>query len=427
MRRRGGALLPQSQVGRLPRWAGLPPRLTDGFRALRVRNYRLYFIGQLISLTGSWMQTTAQAWLVLQLTRSPVALGLVTTLQFLPIMLLSLFGGVIADRLPRHRLMVGTQVVSLVQAAIFGTLVATGTIQLWQIYVLAAAQGIINAIDNPVRQAFAVELVGREDRVNAVALNSMLFNGARIVGPAIAGVLIARVGFAPALYLNAISFLPPVIGLLMMDTSTFVKLAAAKGRGAMGQQLMEGLRYSWRTPAVLLVMIVVAAIGTFGYNFSVVLPLLAGFVLRTGAEGFGALSAFLGIGSLTAAIVTAYTRQVTARRVLAGASAFSVILGALALSSNFALSSLLLVALGFAGITFATTANSLLQLTVPDELRGRVMSLYMLLFAGSTPIGGLLIGSLSGVIGVPETLLLCAALCLAGTGAGLVYHRRAAA
>jgi len=189
--------------------------VTRGFHALEVRNYRLYWIGQLISQTGSWMQTTAQAWLVLQLTQSPFALGLVTTLQFLPIMLLSLIGGVISDRLPKHRLIVITQTAGLIQATVFGTLVATGAIQLWHVYILAATQGIINAIDNPTRQAFAVELVGREHLVNAVALNSMLFNGARIIGPALAGLIIARVGIAPTLFLNAISFVAVIAGLLV--------------------------------------------------------------------------------------------------------------------------------------------------------------------------------------------------------------------
>lgn len=398
-------------------------RFKQGFRALRVRNYRLFWIGQLISLTGSWMQTTAQSWLVLQLTGSALALGLVTTLQFLPIMLLSLFGGVITDRFAKQRVILVTQIAALAQAAIFGTLVATGAIQLWHVYVLAAIQGTVNAIDNPARQAFVPELAGREYLVNAVALNSMLFNGARIVGPALAGLIIARVGIAPTLYANALSFVAVIAVLLLMNPREFAA-SAPRGDGAVGERLAEGLRYVWQTPSVLLIMMVVAAIGTFGYNFSVVLPLLAGFVLRTSAEGFGWLSAFLGIGSLLAAITTAYTREITPRRLLLGSAAFSVLLGAVAFSTSFALSAVLLVALGFAGITFATTANSLLQLTVPDELRGRVMSLYILLFAGSTPIGGFLIGTLSDIIGVSWTLFVCAVLCALGVGGAMLYRWR---
>lgn len=395
----------------------------SGFRALEVRNYRLFWFGQLISLTGSWMQTTAQAWLVLQLTQSPFALGLVTTLQFLPIMLLSLFGGVLIDRFPKHRVILATQTLALIQATIFGALVATGTIQLWHVYILAAIQGTINAFDNPARQAFVPELVGRKHLVNAVALNSMLFNGARIAGPALAGVVIAQLGIAPTLFLNAASFIAVIAGLLLMDTSRF-SVPQQRRSTRVGQQVIEGLRYVWRTPDVLLIMIVVAAIGTFGYNFSVVLPLLAGFVLRTSATGFGGLSAFLGVGSLLAALTTAYAGRVSLRRLLIGAAGFSILFAALALSTQFALSAGLLVALGFAGIIFTTTANTLLQLTVPDELRGRVMSLYILLFAGSTPIGGFLIGTLSNVIGVSLTLLLCAGLCGVGVIGGALYRMR---
>jgi MFS family permease len=405
-------------------------RVRRGFRALEVRNYRLFWTGQLISQTGSWMQRTAQDWLVLQLTHSPFALGLVTALQFLPVLLLSLIGGVLSDRWSKHRLVIITQVAALLQAAVFAALVASGAVQLWHVYVLALLQGVITAIDNPVRQAFVAELAGRDHMVNAVALNSMLFNGARIVGPATAGLMIASAsstlsGIALVLLVNALSFVAVLIGLLKIDGSKLS--AAARGpAGKMGQRLVEGLAYVWRTPAVLLVMIVVAAIGTFGYNFSVVLPLLSGFVLHTDAAGYGGLSAFLGFGSLVGALSTAYSRQVTVRRLLVGSLVFSVLLGAVAVSTNFALSGVLLVALGFAGIVFSTSANTLLQLTVPDELRGRVLSLYMLLFAGSTPIGGLLIGTLSNVIGVSETLLVCAALCLLGVGAAVLYRRRSA-
>jgi MFS family permease len=405
-------------------------RVRRGFRALEVRNYRLFWTGQLISQTGSWMQRTAQDWLVLQLTHSPFALGLVTALQFLPVLLLSLIGGVLSDRWSKHRLVIITQIAALLQAAVFAALVASGAVQLWHVYVLALLQGVITAIDNPVRQAFVAELAGRDHMVNAVALNSMLFNGARIVGPATAGLMIASAsstlsGIALVLLVNALSFVAVLIGLLKIDGSKLS--AAARGpAGKMGQRLVEGLAYVWRTPAVLLIMIVVAAIGTFGYNFSVVLPLLSGFVLHTDAAGYGGLSAFLGFGSLVGALSTAYSRQVTVRRLLVGSLVFSVLLGAVAVSTNFALSGALLVALGFAGIVFSTSANTLLQLTVPDELRGRVLSLYMLLFAGSTPIGGLLIGTLSNVIGVSETLLVCAALCLLGVGAAVLYRRRSA-
>lgn len=404
--------------------------IKHGFHALQVRNYRLFWIGQMISQTGSWMQRTAQDWLVLQLTHSPFALGLVTALQFLPVLLLSLIGGVITDRWPKHRLVTLTQVAALLQAAVFAILVGTGAIQLWQVYVLATIQGIITAIDNPVRQSFVVELVGREHLINAVALNSMLFNASRIVGPALAGIMIAGAsstlnGISLVLAVNAISFVAVLVGLLMMNPREFSNVPPVVA-GKMRQRLIEGLVYVWHTPSVMLVMIVVAAIGTFGYNFSVVLPLLSGFVLHTNAVGFGALSAFLGFGSVVGAIATAYMRQVTVGRLMLGSTAFAILLGAVAISTNYVLSGALLIALGFAGILFSTSANTLLQLNVPDALRGRVMSLYMLLFAGSTPIGGLLIGTLSNIIGVSETLLVCATLCLLGVGGAMVYRRRTA-
>lgn len=402
----------------------LSMRLKEGFRALEVRNFRLFWVGFLVSLTGSWMQMTAQAWLVLQLTQSPLALGVVTTLQFLPIMLLSLFGGVVIDRLPKWRVLMTTQTLAMIQALVFGALVATGRIELWHVYILAAVQGSINAFDNPTRQAFVPELAGREYLANAVALNSTLFNSARIVGPAAAGLLIAQFGIAPALLLNGVSFLAVLASLLRMDQEAIFAAKRPRTDVSVNQQVLEGLRYVRQTPTVFLILLIVAAIGTFGYNFSMVLPLLANFVLQTDAAGFGGLSAFLGVGSLAAAVFTAYAKAVTLRRLLVGSAMFSVLLAAVALSTNFALSAALLVALGFAGIIFATTANTLLQLTVPDALRGRVMSLYILLFAGTTPIGGFLIGSLSNVIGVSWTLLVCAGLCLAGVGVGAVYYRR---
>jgi MFS family permease len=396
--------------------------VTRGFSSLHVRNYRLFWISQLISLTGAWMQTTAQAWLVLKLSGSALALGIVTTLQFLPITLLTLYGGVLADRLPKRQTLIVTQVALLFQAAVFGFLVATDSIQLWHIYVLAIVLGVITAVDNPVRQAFVVEMVGREQVMNAVALNSMSFNGARIVGPALAGAIIARIGIPLTLFINAISFIPVIAALLLMNVAELHAVPPST-QGSAAQRLMEGLRFAWRTPSVLLILIIVAAIGTFGYNFSIVLPLLADFVLHTDAQGFGLLGSFLGTGSLIGALLTAYMPRVSMRRLFIGSAAFGLLLGAVALSTVFAISAALLVALGFAGIIFATTSNTLLQLIVPDHLRGRVMSLNVLLFMGSTPIGGLLIGALSNTLGVAVTLLICATLCLLGVSLAAVYQR----
>lgn len=401
-----------------------PANLGQGFRALHNRNYRLFWTGQLVSITGSWMQTTAQAWLVLQITGSALALGTVAVFQFLPVTLLSLYGGVLADRLRKHRALLITQSAAMIQAFIFGLLVATGVIQLWHIYILAVIQGLINAVDTPVRQSFVVEMVGRDDLSNALALNSTEFNAARILGPSVAGLIIDQIGIAPTLFLNAISFLAVLAGLRMMDQKALRVVPPVK-KGSARKQLAEGLSYAWHTPAILSIFIVVGFIGTFGYNFSIVLPLIARFVLDTSATGFGSLGSFLGLGSLIAALVTAYLSQVKMQRLLIGAGAFSLIFGALAISQEFALSAVLLIGLGFAGITFAVTSNTLLQLNSPDELRGRIMSVHVLLFMGSTPIGSFLIGVLSDTLGVQAALLICAVLCLIGVIIAVLYYRRA--
>lgn len=395
-----------------------------GFQALRIRNFRLFWIGQVISLTGTWMQTTAQAWLVLKLTNdSPFALGVVITLQFIPVMLFALFGGVLADRLPKRGALVLTQSLLLLQAAIFGGLVAFGIIQLWQVYVLAIVQGLITAIDNPLRQAFLYEMVGRDHLVNAVGLNSMSFQGARIVGPALAGAVITLIGIAPTLVLNAVSFVPVVGALMLMDSRAFFRIQPASG-GSMRGRLKEGLAFAARTPTVLSILIVVAFIGTFGYNFSVIVPLVADNVLKTDAAGFGLLSAAMGIGALVAALGTAYVRQITMRRLLLSGGLFGIFLGALAVSTSFPLSVALFIIVGIAGITCASSANSLLQLNTPEQLRGRVLSINILLTQGSTPIGGFFLGSLGQAVGVEPALLACAALCLLGVAIAVAYRAR---
>ncbi len=395
-----------------------------GFEALRVRNFRLFWIGQVISVTGTWMQTTAQAWLVLQLTNdSPLALGTVITLQFLPVMIFALYGGVLADRLPKRRTLVITQSLLAMQASIFAILVATNMIQLWQVYVLAVVQGIITAIDNPLRQAFIYEMVGRKDLVNAIGLNSMTFQGARIFGPAIAGVVIKLIGIAPTLVLNAISFVPVIWALLLMDAKAFFAAPLAR-EGSVWKNLKEGVKYAVHTPIIFSILIVVAFIGTFGYNFTVVTPLVADNILKTDSAGFGLLSAAMGVGALVAAIGTAYARTITMRRMLLNGALFSIFLGILAVSSTYALSLALFVLIGFTAITCATATNSLLQLNTPEQLRGRVLSINVLLAQGSTPIGGLFLGSVGQAAGVSTAIFLCAVLCLAGINVALVYRWR---
>ena len=397
-----------------------------GFQSLRIRNYRLFWTGQMISLTGTWMQTTAQAWLVLRLTNgSPFALGVVTTLQFLPVMLLALYGGVLADRLPKRLTIILTQTLLMIQAFVFGGLVATDAIQIWHIYVLAVLQGIITAVDNPVRQAFLYEMVGRDDLVNAVGLNSMSFNGARIFGPALAGVIIKLVGISSALLLNAISFIPVIGALLLMDASK-LHAAPSGSEESMVDRLKAGLVFAWNTPIILTILIVAAFIGTFGFNFTVIVPLIADGVLKTDETGLGLLFAAMGVGALIAALVTAYSEHITLRRQLISAGLFGLCLCVLALSRQFWLSSLLLLVTGAVAITCANAANTLLQLNSPDHLRGRVISINVLLTQGSTPIGGFLLGALGQLAGVPFAMILFGLLCLVGVALALAYRRRLA-
>jgi MFS family permease len=409
-------LLPEA----LDQAGGVARSVAPTFRSLRNYNYRLFYFGQMISLTGTWTQTIGQAWLVLDLTHSPFALGTVTMLQFLPVSLLVLFGGVFADRMPKRRLLVLTQTAAMTQAFILAFLVWSGLIALWQIYVLAVMLGLTNALDNPTRQAFVVEMVGRDDLVNAVALNSGLFNGARLVGPALGGVAIAVVGVGATFFINGVSFIAVIIGLLLMKPG-LLHWAPRSESGHVLEQLAEGLRYSLRTPAILFVLILVAAIGTFGYNFTVVLPLLARNVLHVGSIGFGMMSSAMGVGSLAAALVLATLAKTSRRTLLIGATAFVILLAAVAASHWYALTLALLVALGVASVAFMATANTSLQITAPDRLRGRVMSLYMLLFLGTTPIGGLLTGVMAEHIGVRLTVGIEAAICAAGIAAAFAY------
>lgn len=400
-------------------------RLAGTFRALRHRNYRLFFIGQSISLTGTWMQTIAQAWLVLQITDSKAALGTVTMLQFLPITILVLFAGVVADRLPKRRFLVFTQTLAAAQAATLAALVWTGYVELWHVYALALVLGLANAFDQPTRQAFVVEMVGKDDLQNAIALNSGMFNAARLLGPAVGGFVIATVGVRGAFLANALSFVPVIAALLLIDARALHGAArAAAGATNPAREVIEGLRYVWRTPPALLVVLLLSFIGTFGYNFSVVLPLVDRYVLHRGSVGLGLMTASVGMGALLAAVTLASQRRASTATMMRGALAFGLVLGAVALSRWFPVTIALLVALGAAGTLFTATANTTLQLAAPDHLRGRVMSLYMLLFAGSTPIGGYLTGRMAERLGVPETVTIEAALCLAGFAAGAWYYAR---
>lgn len=395
------------------------------FAALRHRNFRLFWTGQMISLIGTWMQSTGQSWLVLTLTKNALALGIVGALQFLPVMIFSLFGGVLADRLPKRRVLLFTQSFALLQAAVMWILVATGTIQIWHVYVLALLLGITNSLDMPTRQAFVVEMVGREDLPNAIALNSSLFNMARIVGPGLGGLIIAWLGEAPLFLLNAISFFPVIAGLAMIDITKLharPKQTEATRQRTL-QSLGEGLGYIKRTPAVLLVILVIGTVSLFGINFNVVLPLFATDVLHVGPAGFGFISSAFGAGSLVSALWLAWrSNKPSISQMLIASILFCLVEMLFAISHWYILSVILIAMVGATQIAFSAVANTTLQMISPDHLRGRIMSVYMLVFAGSVPIGNLFTGGLAHSFGAPVSLLAGAGLSLIAAVAGWILR-----
>ena len=387
--------------------------LRNGARALAHRNYRLFFGGQGISLVGTWMQTVAQAWLVLKLTSDPFMLGVLSVAQFLPVMVLGLFGGIVADALPKRQTLIATQTSQMILAFLLFGLTVAGTVQVWHIMVLALLLGVTNAVDMPTRQAFAVEMVGHDDIQNAVALNSAMFNGARIVGPAVAGVAIGILGIAAAFLINGLSFLAVIVAYAVMrddDLHSPAHYHRPATLRAVGETLGDGLRYVWRSPMLLLPVTMIGLVSTFGMNFSVVVPALADEVLKTDATGFGILMASTGVGSMAAALLIAFSSK--SRPMIIGLG--SVVLGAALLAAgvitSFTLSLAAMVFVGFGAIGMAATANTTIQLNVEDGYRGRVMSVYTTVFAGSAPIGGLFAGWLASAYTVSASLVIAGVL-----------------
>ena len=395
-------------------------RVGRTFGSFTVYNYRIFSFGQIISLCGTWMQTTAQGWLVLKITNSAVALGTVVGLQYLPIAVFTLFGGVLADRLPKRTVLLGTQSLAALQASLLATLVISNRVQLWQIYALAPLLGLIQAFDAPTRQAFVSELVGRDRLQNAVALNSTIFNTARIVGPALAGIVISVIGIGQAFLFNALSFLPVIAALLLLRTVE-LHVSTRPARENVFRQVGQGIRYAMRTPSVFIILLSLAIIGTLGYNYPIFLPLMAKFVLRAGATGLGLLTSAVGVGALAGAVVMASARNATQRRVLIAGFLFSVLLIAVGLSHFLPLTLLLLAGMGGAGIVYTSSSNTRLQTETPGPLRGRVVSLYLLLGVGTTPVGGLIVGVLSAWFGVQPTIVLMGLGCFVGVIAVVAY------
>lgn len=400
------------------------------FVSLRHRNFRLYFCGQMISLAGSSMQTIGQAWLVLKLTHSPIQLGLVGALQALPILLFSLFGGVLADRWPKRGVLLVTQCAAMLQALALWLLITSGAIAVWQLYLLAPLLGLTSSLGRPASRAFIVEMVAREDVPNAVALNSSLGTIARIVGPGLAGVIIAASSVTTLFLLNALSFLPVVAALALMRSHELHSQPASESsstaRQTTWQSLREGIGYVWQAPATMHVILVVGFVLLFGSNFNVVLPLFATDTLHQGARAYGFLSAATGLGALASALWLAWReRRTTIRGLLLGMLAFAALEAAFALTPIYIPSLVLIAGVGFAETTFATQAITLLYALTPDRLRGRVMSVQVVLFDGSVPLGYMLLGWLSAALGVSRALLVGAALCLLVAGVGWLSRKPA--
>jgi MFS family permease len=392
-------------------------------RALNHRDFRLFWMGQSVSSIGSWMQSVGLSWLVLELTNSPFRLGVVSALQFGPVLLFSAVAGVAVDRTPKRRLVLATQMALMLPAFALAGLAWTGWVRYWHVATLAGLIGLVNALDMPSRQSFLVEMVGRQDLVNAMALNSATFNAARVTGPAIGGLLIARYGTAIAFLLNALSFLAVVLTLARVRAGS----EARPRRGTtIREELMDGVRYATRTPLVALILGLVFAVSTFAMNHGVVVPIFAREVLHEGAHVFGLLMASLGAGAVVGAVAVAtlgYGRPPLAAVVITGAG---VALGivSLAFVRHFAVAALVLFLVGVMQIIFQNGCNTIVQVTVPDELRGRVMGVYMMVFAGATPLGASLIGSVAEAVGVPAACLVGGGLALVGVLVQLVRWRR---
>jgi len=395
------------------------------FDSLSVPNYRRYFAGQIVSVSGNWMQMVAEVWLILELTGSGVAVGMTTALQFLPILLFGAWGGVLADRFPKRRLLMVTQALMALPAIALFTVTASGAVTPAIVFALVFVRGMVNAVDNPTRQSFAIEMVGPERVVNAVSLNTVLIHASRLIGPAIAAVLIALVGVATCFALNVLTFAAMVFALWRMEPAQLqTPPRAARERGA----IRAALRYVRRTPELAVPLALMALVGTFGFNFQVILPLLARFSFDGGASTYAVLVGAMGAGSVVGALATGAHGRTDARLITGAALAFGVLGALAALMPSLVLEVPVVALLGASAVTFGAAINSSLQLSVEPEMRGRVMALYSVVFLGSTPIGAPLTGWLAEAYDPRVALLLAASAGLAAAAAAqLTLVRRAGA
>jgi len=395
----------------------------------RHRNYRLFFTGQVISVSGTWMQNVALAWLVIELTSSPIAVGALAFCRFIPFTLFGLVAGVVADRIDNRKLVTATQSVSMILSAILATLVLTGTESLWLVYVLAVLGGTALVFDAPGRHALTFQMVGRDELPNAVALNASLFNASRVVGPAVGGVLIAAFGVGLCFAINTFTFIAVLVGLLMMRKEELVPVERAKEPPTMMRGIREGLSWVLRSPDMRLVLAMVTVVSTVGFNFHVILPLLASDTLDTGPEVFGILSACFGGGALVGALLSAALGRASWKVLVLGTAGFSLCLLMLAPLDTVLPCAILLFATGTCFTLWTSNANSILQLRAPDHLRGRVVSLYLWAFAGLAPLGGLFAGWLCAIGGTQLSFAVAGAtgLAMAGLAVRQLSLRRAAA
>jgi MFS family permease len=378
--------------------------MSPTFSSLSIYNYRVYAAGALISNTGTWMGRVAQDWLVLtQLTpHSSMALGIVTGLQFAPLALFAPIGGMITDRFPKRRILFATQTSLALTSLLTGILVVTGVVQLWHIFVLAFVQGVATALDNPARQTFVSEMVPHESLSNAVGLNSASFNGARLIGPGVAGLVIATFHTGPAFFVNTLSFVAVLFALWRMRPGELHPSPRQRGKG----QIREGLRYVRGRPDIILIMALVFVLGTFGMNFQMTTALMATAVFHKGAGAYGLLGSIMAVGSLSAALLSARRPHPRLRVILVAFAAFSVASTTLALAPSYDWFAVLLIPVGLSALTVMTTANSIVQLSVDPAMRGRVMALYMAVFMGGTPLGAPLIGWIGSAWGPRWTILI---------------------
>jgi MFS family permease len=383
----------------------------DTFSALAVRNFRLLFAGQVVSVTGTWMQMIAQSWLVLTLTGSAAVLGLVTALQFLPTLLLGPYAGVVADRVDKRRLLLVTQTLSGTLAITLGVLVATDVVQIWMVFVLAGALGLVGAVDMPARQSFTIEVVGPERLTNALSLNTITMNVGRLFGPAVAGLVISGWDLSVCFLANGLSFLAPTAALLAMrrdELNPTTPVPRAKG------QLRDGLRYVWATPALRVPLLLMLVVGTLTYEFQVSLPVLARETFGVGAAGFGLLQSAMSIGAIVGGLLFATRATPTHRRMGLAAAGFGAVVLLLAVAPTYLSALMILPLVGAGSVLFLTLANSTLQLTADPQMRSRVIALYTVAFIGSTPIGGPIIGWIAQSFGARWALAVGGAAALLG-------------